>query len=206
MNKEDLKSEIIAGKLVCPDLDTWHKFYRLLQSNISHPIPATFGPTGIYLVNNFQKNSRFREQLDTAAKNNFENEAYTFLLNSNIDLWITSTKKLDPENTTWWVKNTENETEHWRKQRLLSKDAIQNLFVDQEADWSEAEDMFDSFGIIDQLHDPKQASELIEKSIFPSKTKDSLSKLYQLYYDQIDHEHGVDSLGMFLIYVIDIKE
>ena len=85
MNKEDLKSEIMAGKLVCPDLDTWHKFYRLLQSNISHAIPATFGPTGIYLVNNFQKNSRFREQLYTAAKNNFENEAYTFLLNSNIE-------------------------------------------------------------------------------------------------------------------------
>ena len=206
IDKESLESEIIAGSLVCPDLTTWYQFYNFLDSNIPNEIPAIFGPTGIYVANNYLKNSRFREQLDAASKNNFEDEAYAFLLKTDIQLWTRSTKKLDPNEATWWVRDAENETIFWQEQMDASQEAIENLFGKDEWDWSKIDDIFDEAGVIDQLHDPKQAADLIEKTSYSTNTKDSLKILYQLYHNQMSHQYGVDSLDMFLIYVIDRNE
>jgi len=206
MDKESLKSQIISGALVCPDLVTWHAFDRFLSSNIDKDFPRTFGLTGIYFVNDFQKNARFREQLDFALENNFEDEAYAFLLESDFARWSKSSGALNPNTTTWWARDAELEEEFWQQQRQKAEELVDIIIGDKDRDWSDIEDMYEAAGVIDQLHNPEQALELIDKTTYSESVKDSLAKLYGLYFDQMGHKHGVDSVGMYLIYIIDIHE
>ena len=206
MDKESLKSQIISGTLVCPDLVTWHAFDKFLRSNFDKDFPHPFGLTGIYGVNDFQKNARLREQLDFALENNFEDEAYAFLLETDFDRWTKSTGNLNPNVTTWWVRNAELETEFWEQQRQKAAEFVDIVIGDNDADGLDIEDIYVAAGVIDHLHNPEQASELIDKITYSESYKHSLTKLYGLYFDQMEHEHGVDDLGMYLMYIIEIHE
>ena len=206
IDKESLKSKITSGVFVCPDLVTWHAFDKFLRSNFDKDFPHPFGLTGIYGVNDFQKNARLREQLDFALENNFEDEAYAFLLETDLTRWTKSSGKLNPNVTTWWVRNSELETEFWKQQKQKAEEFVDILSGDRDRDWSDIEDMYEAAGVIDQLHNPVQAADLIDKTSHSEKDKHSLAKLYEFYFDQMEHEHGVDSVGMYLMWVIDIHE
>jgi hypothetical protein len=101
--KERLVHDIGSGKLVSPQGEKWHDFFKFLKSKLPDnggiPNPLISGGSG---ANNFAKNERLKEYLKVAEENEVLDEALDFLCGLSESDWEISDCNLDPNEPDYW--------------------------------------------------------------------------------------------------------